>query len=59
MRYTRDLFRQELAKRWAQVRQEVYRQEMSLRFNLRDEVVDDVIKNFPCVIFRNALNTAC
>jgi hypothetical protein len=32
---------------------------MSLRFNLRDEVVDDVIKNFPCVIFRNALNTAC
>jgi len=59
MRNTRDSFRQELAKRQVQVRREVYSQEMSLRFALRDEVVNDVMKSFPCVIFRNSPNTAC
>jgi hypothetical protein len=56
---TRDSFRQELSKKQDQVRREVNRQEFSLRFTLRDEVVNDVIRIFPCVIFRNSLNTAC
>ena len=56
---TRNSFHQELAKRQDQVRREVCRQEPSLRLALRDEVVNDVIKVFPCVMFRKSLNTAC
>lgn len=56
---TRNSFRQELARREDQVRREVCRQETSLRLALRDELVNDVIKMFPCVIFRDSMNTAC
>ena len=42
-------FRQKLAKRQDQVRQELSNQEASFRLALREEVVDHVINAFPCV----------
>jgi hypothetical protein len=47
----RYLFGQESEKRQAQVHRDLSRQESSLRFALRDKVVDDVIEIFPCVVF--------
>lgn len=52
-------FGQELAKRQDQVQTEVNNQEVSLRLALRDEVVGDVMKVFPCVFVHVFLSTVC
>ena len=51
------LFREELKKRQDKVSQDLTNQEASLRRVLRDAVVDDVMKLFPCVFFRRCLST--
>jgi hypothetical protein len=54
MTNTRNSSLQELAERQDRVCREICRQEASLRLALRDEVVDEVIKKFPCGIFRGS-----
>lgn len=46
-------FREEMIKRQDKVCKELNGQEFSLRRVLRDAVVDDVTKLFPCVFFRH------
>jgi hypothetical protein len=50
---------EEMIKRQEKVCQDLKNQEGKLRRTLRDAVVDDVAKLFPCVSFRDSLNTAC
>jgi hypothetical protein len=46
----RDSFRQKLTKKQDQVHQEISKQEAALLPALRDKVVDDVMKFYPCVL---------
>src|SRR5260221_355943 len=56
---SRRSFREEMEKRQEKICQELNGQESSLRRALRDEVVDDVTKLFPCVFIRNSPSTVC
>jgi hypothetical protein len=57
MRDTRNFFREELKERQEKLRQQLNGQEDPLRRALRDAVVNDVIKLFPCVLFHGSPST--
>ena len=52
-------FREEITKRQDEVCQELNGQESSLRRALREAVVDDVTKLFPCVFILSSPGTIC
>jgi hypothetical protein len=58
-REARDSFRQELDKKQDLVHQKLINEEAPLRLALRDEVVENVIKVFPCIFSRVSLSIVC